>query len=105
MSNVWCPTENGFAERFVRTFKVVHIDYTEYNNFTEAVEQTTYWIEVDYMTERIHSSLNYLAPLEFEVLQNELLEPRIPQFKTPKKCPKKTSAVHSFLQLIIKIYY
>lgn len=78
MSNVGCPTENGIAERFIRTFKEEHIDYTEYKNFADAVEQITYWMEVDYMTERIHSALEYKTPLEFEVLQNELLEPKIP---------------------------
>lgn len=78
MSNVGCPTENGIAERFIRTFKEEHIDYTEYKNFADAVEQIAYWMEVDYMTERIHSALEYMTPLEFEVLQIELFEPRTP---------------------------
>ena len=75
MSNAGCPTENGIAERFIRTFKEEHIDYTEYSSFIDAVEQVTYWMEVDYMTERIHSALKYMTPLEFEVLQNALPEP------------------------------
>lgn len=29
MSNIGCPTVNGIAERFFRTFKVEHFDYTE----------------------------------------------------------------------------
>ena len=69
MSNVGCPTENGIAERFIRTFKEEHIDYTEYKNYKDAVEQIKYWMEVEYMTERIHSSLAYLTPFEFEVAQ------------------------------------
>ncbi len=69
MSNIGCPTENGIAERFIRTFKEEHFDYTEYMNFTDAFGQIEYWMEVDYMPERIHSSLAYLTPSEFEAVQ------------------------------------
>lgn len=61
------PTENGIVERFIRTFKEEHIDYTEYENFNDAIEQIQYWLEYEYMIERIHSSLDYLTPLEFEI--------------------------------------
>ena len=61
------PMENGIVERFMRTFKEEHIDYTEYTDFTDAIEQIASWLEVEYMTERIHSSLAYLTPAEFEV--------------------------------------
>lgn len=69
MARSGCPTENGIAERFIRTFKEEHIDYTEYESFADAVEQIKIWMEVEYMTERIHSSLAYLTPSEFEVAQ------------------------------------
>jgi transposase InsO family protein len=60
------PTENGLIERFIRTFKEEHIDYTEYQDFDDAYQQIEHWLEVEYMTERIHSALNYLTPAEFE---------------------------------------
>ena len=63
------PTENGTIERFIRTFKEEHIDYSEYERFNNAVEQIKYWLECEYMTERIHSSLAYVTPLEFELAQ------------------------------------
>lgn len=63
------PTENGIVERFIRTFKEEHIDYTEFDSFADAVEQVKHWLEVEYMTERIHSSLAYLTPFEFEAAQ------------------------------------
>jgi len=74
MSALGRPMENGIVERFIRTFKEEHIDYTEYENFTDAIQQIAYWLEVDYMTERIHSSLDYLTPAEFEV-QAAVLQP------------------------------
>jgi len=66
MSKKGCPTENGIVERFFRTFKEEHFDYTEYENYDDAVELIKFWLEVDYMTDRIHSSLSYLTPAEFE---------------------------------------
>jgi len=62
MSNIGQPTENGIAERFIRTFKEEHIDYTEYKNFQDAVDQIKYWMEFEYMAERIHSVLAYMTP-------------------------------------------
>lgn len=66
MSAAGRPMENGIVERFIRTFKEEHIDYTEYRNFNDAITQIAYWLEVEYMTERMHSSLHYLTPAEFE---------------------------------------
>jgi len=60
------PTENSLAERFIRTLKEEHIDYSEYAGFNDAFEQIAHWLEVEYMTERIHSALGYLTPAEFE---------------------------------------
>jgi transposase InsO family protein len=66
MSAVGRPMENGIVERFIRTFKEEHIDYTEYTDFADAYSQIAYWLEIEYMTERIHSALDYLTPVEFE---------------------------------------
>jgi putative transposase len=66
MSAVGTPTDNALVERFMRTLKEEHIDYSEYAHFADASQQLTHWLEVDYMTERIHSALDYLTPAEFE---------------------------------------
>ena len=66
MSAVGKPTQNAFAERFMRTFKEEHYDYTEYTNFDDAYQQIDHWIEVVYNAERVHSAINYLTPVEFE---------------------------------------
>jgi len=80
MAAVGQPTENGLAERFIRTLKEEHIDHTEYHDFDDAFEQLAHWLEVEYMTERIHSALGYLTPAEFEAtaavsLPDPLLNP------------------------------
>lgn len=66
MSAPGTPTENALVERFIRTLKEEHLDYTDYRDFADATQQLAHWLEVDYMTERIHSSLDYLTPAEFE---------------------------------------
>lgn len=66
MSEPGCPTQNAFAERFMRTFKEEHVDYSDYGGFEEACQQIGHWIEEVYMKQRIHSALDYLTPTEFE---------------------------------------
>lgn len=68
MSAVGQPTENGLAERFMRTLKEEHVDYSDYEDFDDAERKLAHWLEVDYMTERVHSALGYLTPAEFEEL-------------------------------------
>jgi putative transposase len=68
MAAAGTPTENAIVGRFMRTLKEEHIDYTDYRDIPDAMEQLTEWLEIEYMTERIHSSLDYLAPVEFEAV-------------------------------------
>lgn len=58
--------ENGYAERFMRTVKEEEVDLSEYYNFADAHRQIGRFIEDVYNTRRIHSSLGYLTPVEFE---------------------------------------
>ena len=67
MADKGSPTQNGLVERFIRTLKEEHVDYSEYTNFDDALSQITHWLEVVYMRERIHQALDYLTPVEFEV--------------------------------------
>ncbi len=66
MSAIGQPTENGLAERFMRILKEEHVDYSDYLDDADAFRQIGSWLEVDYMTERIHSSLGYIPPAEYE---------------------------------------
>ncbi len=68
MSDKASPTQNGLVERFMRTVKEEHVDYTEYRDFEDAQKQLKHWLEVVYMTERIHQSLDYITPAEFEAM-------------------------------------
>lgn len=67
MSDKASPTQNGLVERFIRTLKEEHVDYSEYSDFDDAFGQIKHWLEVVYMRERIHQALDYLTPVEFEM--------------------------------------
>jgi transposase InsO family protein len=60
------PEENGYAERWMRTLKEEEVFLTEYQDFADARHQIGEYIDNMYMTKRIHSSLGYLTPVEFE---------------------------------------
>jgi putative transposase len=60
------PEENGFAERLMRTIKEEEVDLSEYNDFADALAQIGRFLEDVYNRKRIHSSLGYLTPVEFE---------------------------------------
>ena len=66
MAAVGKAEENGYAERVIRTIKEEEVDLSEYFSFADAAQQIGHFIEVVYMTKRIHSSLGYLTPAEFE---------------------------------------
>jgi putative transposase len=66
MAAVGEPRENGFAERLMRTIKEEEVDLSEYADFADARRQIGRFIDAVYNLKRIHSSLGYLTPQEFE---------------------------------------
>lgn len=62
------PGENPYAERVIRTIKEEEVYLNEYDNFADAYRRMGHFIEDVYQTKRIHSSLGYLTPAEFEML-------------------------------------
>lgn len=67
MAGVGKAEENGYAERVIRTIKEEEVDLAEYLDFTDAHQQIGQFIEDVYNNKRIHSSLGYLTPAEFEL--------------------------------------
>jgi putative transposase len=66
MAAIGEPRENGYAERLVRTIKEEEVDLADYQDFTDARGQIGHFIDAVYNVKRIHSSLGYLTPQEFE---------------------------------------
>jgi len=79
MAAVGKAEENGYAERFMRTIKEEEVDLSDYRDFADALHQIAQFIEDVYNHKRIHSSLGYLTPAEFEAAWLEALpEPGTP---------------------------
>ena len=66
MANVGEPEENGYAERLMRTTKEEEVDLTEYEDFGASRRGLGRFLDDVYNRKRIHSSLGYLTPAEFE---------------------------------------
>jgi transposase InsO family protein len=58
--------QNGYAERLIRTIKEEEVDLSDYEDYYDAVSQLGRFLSDVYMHKRIHSSLGYLTPAEFE---------------------------------------
>jgi transposase InsO family protein len=66
MAEIGEATQNGYAERLIRTIKEEEVDLSDYLDFADAHHQMGRFLEDVYMHKRIHSSLGYLTPVEFE---------------------------------------
>jgi len=68
--NCW---DNAVAESFFKTIKhewLYRFKFTSYNQLYESIEDYIYW----YNTERLHSSLGYLSPLEMEIKLRRIIK-------------------------------
>lgn len=66
MSAVGNPYDNAKAESFFKTLKHEEVYLNEYRTFAEAEAHIGQFIEAVYNVKRLHSSLGYLPPAEFE---------------------------------------
>jgi transposase InsO family protein len=66
MADVGQAWQNGYAERLMRTIKEEEVDLSDYQDYTDAHQQLGRFLDDVYRHKRIHSSLGYLTPAEFE---------------------------------------
>lgn len=68
MSRKGNPYDNAKAESFMKTFKCEQVYLSEYDNLADANAQIGHFLEAVYNQKRLHSSLGYLPPAEYEQL-------------------------------------
>ena len=66
MSRAGNPYDNAFAESFIKTLKYEEVNLHEYEVINEAKQNIDHFIEQVYNAKRLHSSLGYTTPNEFE---------------------------------------
>ncbi len=66
MAAVGNPYENAKAESFFKTLKREEVYLNEYRTFEEAEANLAHFIDEVYNVKRLHSSLGYRPPVEFE---------------------------------------
>nr|WP_275415301.1 integrase core domain-containing protein [Snodgrassella gandavensis] len=62
------PYQNGFIERFNRTYRTEVLDLYLFNNLQQARKVTEEWLTI-YNTERPHEALNNMMPIEYKTLK------------------------------------
>ena len=66
MSRTANPYDNAYAESFMKTLKNEEVYMNEYDDFCDVVKSIKFFIEDVYNKKRLHSSLGYVSPNEFE---------------------------------------
>ncbi len=66
MSRKGNPYDNAFAESFIKTLKWEEVYLNEYGTFKDALKNICHFIEKVYNRKRLHSSLGYKSPDQFE---------------------------------------
>jgi len=60
------PYDNAFIESFFKTLKTEEVYLWEYETYQDVIDRIPYFIEDVYNSKRLHSSLGYMPPEEFE---------------------------------------
>ena len=68
MAAVGNPYENAKAESFFKTLKREEVNLNDYQTFAEAAANLDRFVADVYNTKRLHSSLGYRPPIEFEAI-------------------------------------
>jgi transposase InsO family protein len=76
MNRAGCPWDNAMAESFMATLKRDKVNGQAYRDEAHARSSIGQFVEEVYNRQRLHSALDYLAPVDFETAQRS--ERRLP---------------------------
>ena len=70
MARAGNPYENAQVESFFKTLKYEEVNLFNYRTFDEVIQRVPYFIQEVYNKKRLHSSIGYVPPEEFELFTN-----------------------------------
>ena len=60
------PYDNAFMESFYKTLKYEEVHLCNYQSYEDVIERLPFFLEEVYNRKRLHSSIGYVPPSEFE---------------------------------------
>jgi transposase InsO family protein len=72
MSRKANPYDNAFMESFYKTLKYEEVHLWNYETYEDVIERLPFFIEEVYNRKRLHSSIGYVPPVEFEASVSRL---------------------------------
>lgn len=84
MSRKGNPYDNARAESFMKTLKTEEVSLNEYQNLQDAKNNIDRFIEDVYNAKRLHSSLGYQPPVEFEANMCKSLNQKPSTLRSPE---------------------
>lgn len=70
MSAKASPGDNAFVESFFKTLKYEEVHLWNYDTYEDVIDRVPYFLEEVYNRKRLHSSIGYRPPIEFEQFVN-----------------------------------
>ena len=77
MSSTGNCYDNAVTESFFHTFKTELTHWNSYNTREEAKRSIFEYIEIFYNRVRLHSTIGYLSPVEFEEINNGIINKKV----------------------------
>lgn len=87
MSRKGNPYENPIVESFFKTLKTEEVYLMDVGSFDELRLRLPEYIDIVYNTKRLHSSLGYVPPAEFETMRTLTKTPHQHVLTTTRTCP------------------
>jgi putative transposase len=66
------PYDNAFMESFYKTLKYEEVHLANYETYDDVIERLPFFIEEVYNRKRLHSSIGYVPPAEFEAAISQM---------------------------------
>jgi transposase InsO family protein len=60
------PYDNAFMESFYKTLKYEEVHRWNYETYQDVIERLPFFLEEVYNHKRLHSSIGYVPPAEYE---------------------------------------